>query len=422
MYSVKANRFLNGEEYPLLVFSESGVPVWYPTLFATSQVRNKSHSSSHINSYLQAIRLLLEWAESLPTPTNLKLRFTHKEWLLQSEIESLYDYISKRRNEDSASSNSTVISIKRNSEKAVFASARKSKSVQNSTIYKRIGFICDYLSWFAIRVIEERENHLSTADRNDIKSMCNRLMSMRSTSKNRNQANQRKGLDEEQREELLSLIDPENENNPFTDYGLKVRNLLIVWFGYYIGLRDGEILNLRISDFNFAAETFLVARRADSPADARTKQPKVKTRDRRLKLSGTFASKITGYITDYRSKVPGARKHDYLFVTHKPGPTEGHPIAQTSVEKALRKIRGASSKLPDNLTMHMLRHTSNDRFSEMADAKHLSEEKEKKLRNYQMGWSETSNTAATYTKRHTERAAHEASLEMQEKLERGNKQ
>jgi hypothetical protein len=33
-----------------------------------------------------------------------------------------------------------------------------------------------------------------------------------------------------------------------------------------------------------------------------------------------------------------------------------------------------------------------------------------------MGWSETSGTAATYTRRHTEKKAKEASLSLQSKL------
>jgi hypothetical protein len=39
--------------------------------------------------------------------------------------------------------------------------------------------------------------------------------------------------------------------------------------------------------------------------------------------------------------------------------------------------------------------------------------KEEKMRSYMMGWKEGSGTAATYTRRHTERMAREAQLKLQ---------
>jgi hypothetical protein len=57
---------------------------------------------------------------------------------------------------------------------------------------------------------------------------------------------------------------------------------------------------------------------------------------------------------------------------------------------------------------HVLgRHSWNTRFSELADKRQISAEVEKKVRSRAMGWSETSNTAATYTRRHVEREADE---------------
>jgi len=50
------------------------------------------------------------------------------------------------------------------------------------------------------------------------------------------------------------------------------------------------------------------------------------------------------------------------------------------------------------------------------DKNRVGEEQEKKARSYLMGWSETSGTAATYTRRHTRKKAQAASLRLQENI------
>jgi hypothetical protein len=46
----------------------------------------------------------------------------------------------------------------------------------------------------------------------------------------------------------------------------------------------------------------------------------------------------------------------------------------------------------------------------------MDPEKEKKTRSHLMGWSETSGTAETYTRREIERKARVASLQLQNKM------
>jgi integrase len=62
---------------------------------------------------------------------------------------------------------------------------------------------------------------------------------------------------------------------------------------------------------------------------------------------------------------------------------------------------------------HLFRHTNNYNFSRLADELGMDLEKEKKTRSQMMGWSETSGTAETYTRREIERKAREASLQLQ---------
>jgi integrase len=406
--------------------------LWYPTLYATTKIRNASKSASAIDGSLQAIRLLLLWTQSLPQPIDLKQRFQTKNWLLESERDSLFAFLSKRRDKKSKEvvTETNIVPLNKNIERIRRGKQAKVESVGGDTLYQRLGYVAKYIQWLATKVIEEQGTHLSAADIKSIAKMKTAINKMRTAPKGRNQENGRTGLTVGQRDELLEIMEVGDPRNPFTDKrkvdlaaqaSLQLRNQLIIWFGYYFGFRDGEVLNIRISDICGATKTVLVARRADAIEDKRSKKPKVKTRDRRLPFTNAFLDKVYDYITEHRVLISPARKHDYLFVTHKKGPTYGAPLSLSSVEKMVRKIRASSEVLTDDMSMHVLRHDSNERFSEMIDKKNISPEKEKKMRSYQYGWKPTSDTAATYTKRHTQKDAHEVSLILQEDLEKRNK-
>ena len=94
----------------------------------------------------------------------------------------------------------------------------------------------------------------------------------------------------------------------------------------------------------------------------------------------------------------------------------GQPISLPALNKIFKVLRIKCPNLPDSLCPHVMRHTWNDRFSEEMDKRQTQEESEKKWRSYLMGWSETSGTAATYTRRHTRKKAQKVSLAMQEKM------
>lgn len=66
-----------------------------------------------------------------------------------------------------------------------------------------------------------------------------------------------------------------------------------------------------------------------------------------------------------------------------------------------------------NLQPHVLRHTWNDKFSEAMDKAGVTPDDEQQMRAFLMGWSPTSQTAHTYTRRHTRRKARAVSLAMQ---------
>jgi len=150
----------------------------------------------------------------------------------------------------------------------------------------------------------------------------------------------------------------------------------------------------------------------DDPEDPRFHEPNTKTRDRILPFEDDLATLIEEYILTVRNKTSGAARHPFLFTAAG----TGQPLSLAGVTKVFSTLRNKISDLPDNLTSHVLRHTWNDRFSEMMDQNNVSEAEEKKLRSYLMGWSEFSGMAATYTKRYVRQKANEASLDLQKKI------
>ncbi|WP_428500499.1 hypothetical protein [Pseudomonas amygdali] len=77
---------------------------------------------------------------------------------------------------------------------------------------------------------------------------------------------------------------------------------------YELGIRRGELLNIKCEDINFHSNRIYIVRRADEKSDPRVKQPLVKTNDRELVGKAHVIKALQEYILRYRSKVSGARK------------------------------------------------------------------------------------------------------------------
>ena len=228
---------------------------------------------------------------------------------------------------------------------------------------------------------------------------------------------EREGLDEDHLSMLLGAIAPESDANPWTGAHPQARNELIVRWLLELGIRRGELLGVRISDINFQTNEVLIARRADDSADPRKHQPNTKTNARLLPLGERLSRLTRSYVQGPRRAMKGARKHDFLFVANG----TGSPLTQAAVNKVFDVLRARVPGLPHDLSPHVLRHTWNDEFSKLMDETKVPEEREKQMRSRLMGWSDTSETAATYTRRHTRRKAKEASIALQRKLVLGGR-
>ncbi len=409
-YSVRFLKFSEGERYPILV-NDRGNPHWYVTLFTTTQIRNASKAPNTAAAVLSALRVLLDWARLCGV--DLESRFAERSFLTEQELESLRNHTQTKVTDDLEIKSHKVLPLFRGIESARCATQVSVNRVSSSTQYIRMSYIADYLEWLAIRLVEQDARYVDDGTLKRIKLMIESFSARRPNKGIGSREKARKGLTEEQQSLLLDIVKPGSIKNPFSP-DLQVRNQLMALLLYHLGLRAGELLALRVSDFDFQQNTVLVARRHDNPDDPRTYQPVVKTADRRIPIASSLIKIVSDYILKERRKLLTAKLHDFLFVTHKAGSFHGKPLSIKGLTKVFLEIQQIAPEVLSNLTPHLLRHTANDRFSELMDKRGASSAEEEKMRSYIMGWKEGSGTAATYTRRHIEKKAKEAALRLQE--------
>lgn len=84
-------------------------------------------------------------------------------------------------------------------------------------------------------------------------------------------------MNDVQLDTLFEVIKPGSDLNPFS-IDVQRRNRLMILLLFYLGIRGGELLNIRIQDIDFSTNRIRIFRRADELADSRTNQPHAKTR------------------------------------------------------------------------------------------------------------------------------------------------
>jgi integrase len=290
------------------------------------------------------------------------------------------------------------------------------KSVGNNTAVVRIKYVKGYLKWLAeyayLQGLPSNRSMFKEAADMTVEAIGNRVP----PSKKPNATSRRLGLTEADQARVLALAHPDNPSNPWKDDAfVRERNWLIVQFLLGMGVRKGEMLGVKVADFNTAENMVMIARRADDPEDTRKRQPLTKTCDRELKVGNQLADQLKRYLRVVRASAPAARKHPYIIVSET-----GEPLSLNSVDYMFSVLRLHLPGLGP-LSAHVLRHTWNDRFSVWAEKHGLDPKEEEKVRNYIMGWSENSKQAANYTARYVQSQAHDALSNMQSTMYRGKK-
>lgn len=391
-----------GERYCLLVDRSTGMPFYYPNLFITTQLRNSSKSYSMMESALGGISVLLRFMAE--RNDDIEARFKLNKYFEIHELDAIRDFCQIKFRNRTTGTDSNVMFTHESKQKG-------NGKVNTQTEYARLSVISHYVQWLAELLSGEgREKGVTLR----IGKMAKGIKERRPQKKKRNEGLLEKGLDEKQMGLLFEVFRPGSEFNPFVDLSVQIRNRLMFLILYHLGIRGGELLNIRIGDIDFSNNQLVVVRRADEKDDPRANQPRAKTLDRRLPMRDTLVKEIHNYILTVRKKIVRPGQPDYLFVTHKEGPTKGLPVSISSYKKVIKVVRDVSPVLYD-FTGHALRHKWNESFSILMDSMDNppSEIEQEKRRSELMGWKSGSGSADNYNKRFIKRKAQEAALKLQ---------
>ncbi|ELU7888511.1 site-specific integrase [Salmonella enterica] len=397
--SLRINSFIlsSAERYCLVIDNSTKLPIYYPNLFITTQIRNSSKSVSTMISAAASLIVLLNFINE--RNINLEERILTKKFFSLSEFDDLRDFTQKRH-------------VSENISKVVSISKKKDTFITSQSHYNRLTVIYKYIEWLSLEITENQDKLFI----NNLNRCLRSIKAQRPAKKGRNNLIKSKALSKEDVDFLFEVIRLNSEFNPFKRETQR-RNRLIILMLYMLGIRGGELLNIKIQDINFSSNQVSIIRRADEKSDLRVIQPLVKTNERIIPINDNLAKELYNYIQNERRKVAKNKKHDYLFVVHRRGLNEGNPLPITSYHRVIKTIKKAAPSLK-TLTGHSLRHTWNLEFSKKLDSMDnpLSEERQEKIRSYLMGWKEDSGTAKIYNRRFINEKANEVALQLQNSI------
>lgn len=407
-YRIRTVRFGTGERLPMLVRRSDGLPLFMPTVYSTTMLRQRNLASNTIRQALRSLMVLYLLADERGYDVEARIR--DGEFLSLGDITALVTAVSSRIDESDVSKDDVGTVVK------------------PATAASRLRYIRDYLSWLCswrqYQLSCETDRYLAY-DRGRAE-MIGALEARIANPKGRNSVNRREGFSAEAALRIAELVDPESRNNPWEDKTVRVRNFLIIMWLMGLGIRRGELLGVMVPDIDNRRQTVLIARRPDNPDDPRRDEPNTKTRDRVLALDEDLLAATLDYVINVRGPIVKRThaRHKFLFIDHQ----RGRALSSAAISKMfveltaeLRKLRVDFPEIPERVSAHVLRHAWNDRLSEESDRVGMSPEDEKRIRNESMGWSQTSNTAADYLRRTIRRQAAKADLNIQKGIFSGNK-
>ena len=396
VYKVELLKMEDGRRFALLL--QNGQPAYYPSLFITSQKRDASfHTQRNI---LYHLRLLLFWCAQ--EGIALEERFTAGEAFTGRECLSLIDFCAW---------DSATIQRMRSGVRMLNSGYTQ---VERSEASARVGHVREFLT-FLYRKLNgcgEQEPRLASM----IKDMGSHKPKVR-----RHRAIRSGDLTGEQEAILLEKILPNHPQNPWSvNPDVRLRNLVSVHMLLETGMRRSELAALRVSDIDFVNRTVSIYRRHDDPIDPRVSQPQAKTGERTIPLSSPLLEQIDTYVMHSRSKVPGARKHPFLFVSHRG--KKGSPISVETVNHIFGQLSKAFPEL-GRLHPHRLRHHWNFTYSNLINEKmkdHPEEDRkafDQNSRAYLMGWKPEGHMAEIYNSRFDEETANKMLGQRDSKLQ-----
>jgi len=416
-FRVKTLRLSNGERLPLILDTRTGKPLFGPLSYSLHHLRARGYAANTIKQFCQAASLLEYFLEtsSIDIPGRLERGLILEEAELSNLIRRFhlkaddFEIACSLSPKDKPSINRplTLEKVRK------LPSKRVQDSVASITLAIRLHYTREYL------VSQATTHALRQATPQGIRSLLHessellkkRIGANMPSTANASDTPPPEGLTNAQVDLLLSIARPDSENNPWKDEFVRSRNYVILLCLLSFGVRGGELLRLKTSDFNPSSGTICITRGADDVDDPRRNQPNTKTTARELGVSQELSSLLLTYITNDRRKAPGARRHPFLFVSKN-----GAPLSLNSLYKIFTTLRSKCPELTSSLTAHLLRYTCTDDILLQFEASEMSPEQQAHELRYLLGWSEKSKMPEKYGRRHIAKQANEVLTQRQKKV------
>ena len=418
VYKLETILFSNGERFPLLINEETGIPDFYSTLWVTTELRYRSAVNT-IRNKLGVIQWLMDWEQSNKLTISDLL---HKEVALnECELESLIRHMKLNAVKQKKADRTKRKVLTKGQTQFIDISSSVSLSHQ----YNRLAVLSKYILFLSkvISISDKYQKKIATS-----------ILSIKAAKpkyhKNLSIRTERE-LPDGLLDEFMLIANFSNPNNPFKDIGIKKRNHLMFILLRELGIRRGELLSIQIPfiEIGTVRPSILIRRNHDDKFDTRKIQAVSKTKERRLPISQKIAHHIDDYIMNYRSKIPHANSHPYLFVTHRKGKTQGSPISTSLFDNVIvPKMKKVDTKF-SIIHPHIFRHEWNLDFSKKVDRNNqtinnnfshkdfISPEKEAKIRQHIMGHT-SEKSGDIYNQRYIRGKANKILLELQTEFQK----
>ena len=412
-------RLDSGERFAMLV-DGNGAPLCWPTLFATVRLRNSGLAVNSIKNKLVEIRTLLRWEQL--HDRDLETEFREGKLLTLPDVVSIRNFAEQKVGR--APARGAANTRARFLEAGIAPSTNRAK-VSKSVHYNRLTTIADYLEFVAQTVTAHRgDRGLATAVGEMATSVRNHRPRGMGSSDNDGPLSPLTELIDE----FVRVGSEGHPDNPFHSKTIQRRNEIIFRVLRETGVRLGELLSLRLDSVVTSNPPSITVRRThDDPHDPRAYQPVSKTKEGTLDISDDLARAIHRYYMEDRRMTPGARRHPYLFVTHRKGHTCGQPLSMGSVSNrvfgAMQRVRPEFS----SIRPHSFRHHRNYEFSKAVDEHNrkakaeddpsiqpISPERELRMRGH-LNRHRSLKSGEKYNRRHVQESTSEAVLREQER-------